>query len=80
MEGHLVFCAWDAPESFGCIDPDERHTDPPGRDGSRRPHLAGCGLVAHATVRALGERGGATPPLTNGLEDPRPNELSHPRY
>ena len=36
--------------------------------------------MAHATVRALGEEMGATPRLTNGLLDPRPNELSHLRY
>jgi hypothetical protein len=39
---------------FGDIDSDERHTTSE-TSSSRRPHLAGCGLMAHATVRALGE-------------------------
>ena len=40
--------------ALGDINADELHTTS-RTSGSRRPHLAGCGLVAHATVRALGD-------------------------
>jgi hypothetical protein len=50
------------------------------RNGWRRPHLAGCGRFGPRNCSGSRRRSGATPRLTNGLEDPRQNELSHPRY
>ena len=62
------------------INADELHSTPPEITARVGPPLQDAGALAHATVRALSEGSGATPRLTNGLEDPRRNELSHPRY
>src|SRR4051794_25089889 len=51
---------------------------PPSREAPRAPNLAGCGLCARATVRALAERTDVAPLLHCGLADPGLNGLPRP--